>query len=186
MRYLLMVVSLLAAAGEATAQDHRFDLGGQIAIAGVGRFDTSDIGVGARLGWRTGVVGVEGEVNAYPGEFPDTAAAFSSSRFEALFGVTIGPRLGIVRPFARVRPGVLRYAEAPGPIVCIAIFPPPLSCRLAAGQALAVLDVGGGVEIGTGERTFFRLDIGDRIVRYPEPNALGHDTRVGLGWAVRF
>lgn len=178
---------MLLAAGAASAQHRTFDVGGQITVAEPGAFGTGDVGVGARLAARpAALLGVEGEVDVYPAEYPSDTLPFSSSRVEALFGVTIGPKLGIIRPFARVRPGLLRYAEAPGPVICIATFPPPLSCQLAAGQNLFVIDVGGGMEIDAGSRSYVRLDLGDRIVRYPAPAPIGHDLRVGVGWGVRF
>jgi hypothetical protein len=177
---------LLVACG-AGAQERTLDVGAQVAIAAPGQFEGGDVGVGARVAWKPSrLVGVEGEVNVYPQGFPDDRAPFSGSRVETLFGVTLGPRLGIIRPFGRVRPAALRYGEAPGPIVCIAIFPPPLSCQLAAGRTLFVVDVGGGVEIDVSRRSYVRIDVGDRIVRYPEPSPIGHDPRVGVGLAVRF
>lgn len=187
MRSVTIAAFVLLAACSAMAQERTLDFGAQVAIAAPGEFDGGDVGIGARLAWRpSGLLGIEGEVDVYPAAFPDDAPPFSGSRVEALFGVTLGPRLGIVRPFARVRPGVLRYGEAPEPIVCIAIFPPPLSCQLAAGKALFVVDIGGGVEVDMSRRTYVRVDVGDRIVRYPEPSAVGHDTRVAVGVGVRF
>ena len=168
-----------------------------LAIALSGQFDASDAGIGARAGWQaTPLVGLEAEVVHYPKHFAD-APAFSRSRFEGLFGATIGPRLGPVRPFARVRPGFLRVQPAPEPIVCIAIFPPPLTCELAAGRTLMAFDVGGGVDVSVGERTFVRIDAGDRLVRYPGPvfdtdrqihdeAFFGHDIRLAFSGGLRF
>ena len=154
MRIVTIASLVLLAACSAWAQERKLEIGAQVAIAAPGEFDGGDVGVGARLAWKpSALIGVEGEVDVYPAGFPDNGAPFSGSRFEALFGVTLGPRLGIIRPFGRVRPGVLRYAAAPGPIACILIFPPPLSCQLAAGQTLFVMDVGGGVEIDVSRRT---------------------------------
>jgi hypothetical protein len=186
MRSVVIGLVLLTSTS-AAAQEQKFELGGQIAIAAPGAFDEGDVGFGARVAWKpASFVGVEAEFDVYPAAFPGDRAPFSGSRFEALFGATVGPSLGIVRPFARFRPGVLRYGEAPEPIVCILIFPPPLSCQLAAGQTLFVMDVGGGIEINVGRRSYVRIDVGDRIVRYPEPSPIGHDTRVGVGLAIRF
>jgi hypothetical protein len=102
--------------------------------------------------------------------------------------------LGPVRPFIKARWGALRVAEASAPIACILIFPPPLSCQLAAGDTLAAMDYGGGVELGR-RRAFLRVDVSDRAVRYPGPSFAGtvrnepfwgHDLRVGLGVGLRF
>ena len=168
-----------------------------LAIALSGQFDASDAGIGARAGWQaTELVGLEAEMVHYPTRFAD-APAFSRSRFEGLFGATIGPRIGAVRPFARVRPGFLRVQPAPEPIVCIAIFPPPLTCELAAGRTLTAFDLGGGVDVSVGERTFVRIDAGDRLVKYPGPvfdtdrqvhdeAFFGHDVRLAFSGGLRF
>ena len=168
------------------AQARDFEVGGQIAVAASDLFDDGDVGVGGRIAWRPGLMGIEAELNVYPSDFPSSGVAVSRSRIEGLFGATLGPRLGIIRPFARVRPGFVKFQDAPEPIACILIFPAPLSCQLAAGQTLFALDVGGGMEVAIGRATLFRFDIGDRLVRYPAPYAIGHDVRVGIGWAVRF
>src|SRR5918993_795430 len=129
-----------------------------LAIAVSSQFDASDAGIGGPVGWLAPrLVGMEAEVVHYPSHFAGTPA-FSRSRLEGLFGATVGPRLGRVRPFARVRPGFLRVQPSPEPLACIAIFPPPLVCVLAAGRTLPALDLGGGVDVSVGERTFVRID----------------------------
>jgi len=77
------------------------------------------------------------------------------------------------------------------------IYPPPLSCELAAGRTLPVFDVGGGVEVSATRRTFVRVDAGDRLVKYPGPVIdnnrtrqdepfFGHDFRFAVGAGLRF
>jgi len=197
-RASVIAVVVLCGQREVAAQDARLEVGGQITAATSGEFDDSDIGVGARLAWRpTGVIGFEGEVDWYPKDFPDSSVAISAGRVEALFGVTVGPQLGRFRPFARLRPGILRFQEAPAPVPCILIYPPPLGCSMAAGHTLFALDVGGGVEVQMTPRTFLRVDVGDRLVRYPGPafdsdrevhddDFFGHDVRVAAGAGFRF
>src|SRR5215510_13276031 len=127
----------------AVAQES-IEVGGQFAWVNSSEFDQSDPGFGARIGWLLPrLVGVEAEVNLYPRDLP-AAASFSRGRIEGLFGVTVGPRLQRIRPFARLRPGFVTFREAPQPIACILIFPPPLACALAAGRTVFALDVGGG------------------------------------------
>lgn len=177
--------------------ESRFMAGAHLATAASSEFDETDVGAGARVVWQPGpLLGIEGELTFYPGDLGD-AVAFSADRVEGLFGVTVGPRLGRARPFAKLRPGFLTFGEAPEPIACIAIFPPPLNCQIAGGQTLFALDVGGGVEWAVSERTIVRVDAGDRAVRYPSPvidhggavrnsGFFGHDFRLTFGAALRF
>lgn len=169
-----------------------------VAVALSGQFDASDTGVGGRVGWRQGpVLGLEAEIVLYPREFP-AGRPFSRGRLEGLFGVTAGVTRGRIRPFARLRPGFLTVRESPEPFACILIYPPPLVCVLASGRTLFVLDVGGGADVAVTSRIFLRVDVGDRLVRYPGPvlgtdahrgrdrSFFGHDLRFALGTGVRF
>jgi len=192
----LFVLSLLFRPDLAVAQLDvgGFELGAQFAGAVSGEFDSTDVGGGVRFAWHpTTMLGAEAEFDFYPRNF----GAFSRSRIEALFGVTAGPRLGRVRPFAKARPGFVAFRESLAPFSCIAIFPPPLSCNLAAGATVFALDIGGGLEFQPAGRTFLRLDLGDRLMRYPGPafdnnftlqsNAFfSHDFRFAVGGGVRF
>jgi hypothetical protein len=193
----MLVVLVTLSSAVASAQTRGFEIGGQIAATTLRRFEGSDVGVGARAGWRpTGMLRVEAEVNVYPSNFPDRAP-FSRGRTEGLFGATMGPTFGRVATFARARPGFVIFGEAPLPFPCPAIFPPPLGCTLGAGATLFALDIGGGVEVAATERTFFRVDAGDRAVRYPgwsfdasgrvrSDPFFSHDFRFAAGAGVRF
>jgi hypothetical protein len=182
----------------ASAQEtRRFDVGVQAVTATARELDDTDLGVSVRAGWRLSrLFGVEAEAGYFPSDLGDPRA-LSASRTELLAGVTAGVSFGRFRPFARLRPGLLRIAEAPEPVPCILIYPPPLVCTLAGGKTLFVVDVGGGVEAGLTERTFLRLDVGDRLTRYPGPafgrgrrvhggTFSGHDLRVAVGAGWRF
>ena len=159
-------------------------------------FETTDVGIGGRLAWHPAAwMGVESEVSFYPAEFPD-GVPFSKGRIEGLFGVTVGPSMDRVRPFARLRAGFLDVQEAPAPFACIAIFPPPLACTLS-GRTLPVFDLGGGVEVSATRRVFARIDAGDRMLKYPGPvfdahrevrneAFISHDLRVAFGAGLRF
>lgn len=197
-RSVLLIFALLALpyTGSAQQAEPAFQVGAQVVAARSGQFDRSDVGLGVRGTWHPStVLGLEGEFNLYPGDFPDRQA-FSGRRVEALFGGTVGPRIGRLRPFARARAGVLRFGAAPEPLGCIAIFPPPLRCTLAAGRNLFTLDLGGGLEWLATAPTFWRVDVGDRLVRYPGPaldnnfrsrdGFFGHDFRLAAGGGFRF
>lgn len=189
----------LVASGPVSAQsgDARVQVGGHLATSLSSELDETDVGAGVRLSWHPlARLGVEGELTLYPGDFGEPTA-FSAGRVEGLFGATFGPRLGRVRPFAKLRPGFVIFREAPAPVACILIFPPPLTCELAAGRTLFALDIGGGLEWLPSERTFVRVDAGDRAVRYPTPvvdrsgavrddGGVGHDVRFTLGAGLRF
>jgi hypothetical protein len=174
-----------------------FQLGGQVSFVNSSEFDTTDTGFGARVAWNpAALIGVEAEMTFYPDDLGVEGAAFSRGRVEGLFGMTVGPVIGSVRPFAKVRPGFVTFQEAPGPIACILIFPPPLSCTLAAGKTMFAFDIGGGLELFPATRMFVRLDVGDRMVRYPGPviardgieqeDFFSHDFRFAIGAGVRF
>jgi hypothetical protein len=192
---LLLLLSPRPAAAQ--VEESRFQLGVQLAGAASGEFDDTEIGVGIRGSWHpVALLGAEAEVGVYPEDFGGEPA-FSAARLEGLFGMTVGPRVGLFRPFAKLRPGFVRFSEAPGPIPCIAIFPPPLHCRLAAGKTVAAVDVGGGLELLPAGRSFLRLEAGDRLMRYPAPaldrnnqirdeTVTSHDFRFGIGGGIRF
>jgi hypothetical protein len=196
---VFLVFALALSPRHALAQpgERRFSIGIHAATVSSSEFDKTDVGIGGLVSWRPGgLFGADAEVTFYPGDFA-ADPAFSASRVEGLFGVTVGPRLGAIRPFVTVRPGFVRFAEAPEPFPCIGIFPPPLACQLAAGHTAFALDIGGGVEFQTTDRTFVRVDAGDRAVRYPGPaidsagslkddSFFSHDFRFQIGGGVRF
>ena len=180
----------------AQSGDARLEVGAQLPTAVSSQFNRTDVGLGGRVSWHpVGPVGIEAEIDRYPSEFPDPFP-FSRSRTEGLFGLTAGPRFDRVRPFAKVRPGFLTFHEASRPVVCILIFPPPLSCTLASGRTVFALDIGGGVEVFTTQKTFIRVDAGDRLVKYPGPvfdnnhtahqsAFFSHDVRLAVGGGLK-
>jgi hypothetical protein len=191
---VLAVIVVLAGPVSAQSSADTFQVGAQLTVARSGQFESTELGIGGRVSWHPIVMlGIESEIDLYPADFPSDTIPFSKARLEGLFGVTAGPRLARVRPFAKLRAGFLRYSPPTEGFACIAIFPPPLNCLMAAGGTRAIFDVGGGVEVFTGDRTFIRVDTGDRMVRYPGPSFvdglrlrrdggfLGHDFRVSFG-----
>jgi hypothetical protein len=194
---VLSVTLVYASPLFAQSSEPRFQAGLQFVGVNSGEFEGSDFGVSGLFSWHPmTLVGLEGEVGLYPKDF-GSPRAFSANRSEGLFGLTVGPRLGRLRPFAKLRPGFLRFAEAPAPFPCILIFPPPLRCTLAGGKTVAAFDLGGGVEWLATNRTFVRFDAGDRVLRYPSPSIdrtgavhdsalVSHDLRLSVGAGLRF
>jgi hypothetical protein len=197
-RLLILTFAFIAArpASAQTSASH-LEAGATFVTTSSGQFHTQDVGAGGWLAWRISpLVGVEGELTYHSDPFGE-ATLFNSGRVEGLFGATIGPQLGIVRPFASVRPGFVKYRVPDDPIGCIAIFPPPLSCTLASGRTLLAVDLGGGLEVSPTPRTIIRATLSDRMLRYPsaaidtsgmthEGSFMGHDARFALGVGFRF
>lgn len=190
---VVLVASVLAA--PAAAQE-RFEAGAQIAVVRSDAFEKTETGFGGRLSWYpVNWIGADAEFNFYPQNL-GSGVPFSRSRVEGLFGVTVGPHFGGVRPFAKLRPGFVAFRGAGQPIVCILIFPPPLSCELAAGRTMFALDLGGGVDLSLGRSAYVRIDAGDRLIKYPGPSFLNgqarqdsfysHDFRFSTGTGLRF
>jgi hypothetical protein len=177
--------------------ERTFQAGAHFTAINSSEFDGSDFGVGVRVSWHpASLLGAEAEFTFYPGDLGDQPA-LDGNRVEGLFGVTVGPRLGRIRPFAKARPGFVQFSEADAPFLCILIFPPPLACRMAGGETVFALDLGGGVEVLTSSRTFIRFDLSDRLVKYPGPvidsdrmvredSFFGHDVRFQAGGGFRF
>jgi len=194
------VVLITVLTGRALAQGSAdaFQVGAQLAVARSGQFESTELGIGGRVSWHpVAMLGFESEFDLYPADFPSDGVPFSTRRVEGLFGVTAGPRLERVRPFAKIRAGFLQYSPPTEGFACITIFPPPLNCLMAAGGTRAIFDVGGGLEVFTGERTFVRIDAGDRMVRLPAPTFVdglnlrqtaffSHDFRLSVGGGLRF
>ena len=180
-----------------SSDDRKMEVAGQLAVTDLDELDSTDFGFGGRFGFRaTPVLTFEGELNFYPSDIPDVVPV-TGSRFEGLFGVKVGPRFDRFSVFGKVRPGFLRFGEAPEPFPCIAIYPPPLSCILG-GETVFALDLGGGVELYPTERSLVRFDVSDLMLDYPGPGFRrrgrtfdergfwGHNLRFAVGAGFRF
>lgn len=198
LRAVLATLVLLWAVPAAAQPAQRFEAAGHVVGASLPQFEGSDFGIGGRLAWHTDdVLSFEGELTFFPGDYPGDGLAFSRKRIEGLFGVTAGLRFGVVRPFAKFRAGFLDVRAAEPSFACILIFPPSLSCTLAAGQTLPAFDLGGGVEVDVATRAFIRVEVGDRMLKYPGPAIdvdgvshpepfYGHSLRFAAGAGMRF
>lgn len=172
----------------AHSDELRFELGLQFARNSVNEFDSTDSGLGGRVTFNvTRGIGLEAELNFYPGDLTEVRP-FSGGRAEGLFGVKVGATRGRLSLFGKARPGFLRFGEAREPLACILIFPPPLDCALAAGHTAFALDLGGGAQLRTSERTFVRFDVGDNLVRYDVGPVLRPEEGVveGAFWTNNF
>lgn len=187
----------LVCASSAAAQS--FHAGVHFASTRWSEFEGSDYGVGGRVTFMpSSMIGVDADLTWYPSSFPPDQVSFSGSRIEGLFGATVGPRISRVRPFVKAAAGFLALRESPAGFVCITIFPPPLACVLAGGPTLPAYEIGGGIDVLATPRTFFRADLGDRILKYPGPtfrhglrdrvedDFLGHAIRFTIGGGIRF
>lgn len=150
-------------------------------------FDDTDLGIGGRLTLTPkSPIGIDADLTWYPGE---QLGRFSRHRLEGLFGLTVGPKIDRVRPFVKAAAGFLKVAGTGEPVVCVAIFPPPLACKLAAGATMPAYEIGGGVDLSATSRTFVRADVGYRFLKYPAPT-FDSDFQVrDQGWwggALRF
>lgn len=160
--------ALLASVPARAADPPRADVSLELATTHYGEFDETTFGFGARLSYRAlDWLAIDGGVVLAPGDLGEPA--FSGSQLEGLFGLRAGPRLGDGSVYAALRAGFVSFSEAPEPLPCIAIFPPPLQCVLAEGRTAFAMSFGAGGEIPLGERVLVRLEVGDLLLKYPGP-----------------
>jgi len=195
-RLLMFAAWLVWSPAVALAQSDRFELGAQLISVNLSPVDQADFGLGARFSWNpVQLAGLESEINFYPKDLP-SEVPFSRGRIEGLFGATVGPRFGSLRPFAKARAGFLSFRAATEPFACVLIFPPPLSCQLG-DRTLLDYELGGGLELFPSRGLFLRVEVGDRAVHYPGPARdkdgtlhedafFGHDLRFAAGAGLRF
>jgi len=198
---MLRIVSVVAFVGVLAAVPARaqsWEAGVYFATSQWSEFDGHDPGIGGRLTFKPlPLLGIDANVTWYPSEFPSGAVPFSGSRVEGLFGATVGPTIARIRPFVSAAAGFLNVAATPVSFACVTIFPPPLACLMAGGQTLPAYAIGGGVDISASSHTSLRVDITDRILKYPGPTFdakferrddgfFGGALRFTIGAALRF
>jgi hypothetical protein len=159
--------ALVTGASPASAQGRGIEAGGHVTVLRLSELDTTDIGVGAGVLWPvTSVLAIDGVLTWFPaGELG--ADGVESQRVLGLGGARIVATRRTVELFAGARAGFLRFVER-DPVVCIAIFPAPLACQLAAGYTAFAADVGGGASVGVAREGRLRahIELGDLLVRY--------------------
>ena len=198
MRYLIPAFVILGLVSSNPAVAQTLQLDAHVTSSKWSEFDSADNGFGGRLTFKpVSLIGIEADVTWYPSEYEPDGVAFSRNRTEGLLGITVGPKIDRIRPFAKVAAGFLKVGATPGAFACIAIFPPPLNCSLASGDTLQAVEIGGGIEFDASRRFFIRGDIADRILKYPGPTFdsnfeiredgfFGHAVRFTLGAGIRF
>ena len=164
---VLFGVVVVALPAGAQTSGRRGDVSAQVSLRSLHEFDETEAGFGARLSYRFGRwLAADGEVNFFPADVG--SPAFSGSRLEGLAGVRFGPQFGRTGVFVALRGGAVRFAEAPEPFPCIAIFPPPLVCAIG-GDTVPTVQVTGGLEAFAGNRWVVRVEAGDQLLRYSGP-----------------
>src|SRR5262249_183111 len=149
----------------------KIDVGIHFTTLRLTEFDTSDPGVGGRIGFNlNNRIALEGEVN-----FLLRDLILSDKLREGLFGVKGGWRARRLGMFGKARPGFVHFNETP--IVCPAIFPPPFDCTVGGTTPFA-FDLGGVLEIYPSFHTVLRFDGGDTMIRYERFHL------VSSGWAM--
>lgn len=163
---LLVVFNALGASAQLARP---LEVGAQVAALRLDDFDTTDVGVGVQAAWRaTPLLAVDGALTVFPGSDERGPRRIGDQqRLLGVIGARAGVAVGRAEVFARVRPGFLTFMDQ-GPVPCILIFPPPLSCQVLGGYTAFVTDLGGGIRVGVGNsgRMQVAVDAGDLLVRY--------------------
>jgi hypothetical protein len=193
-----LLLSLLLSIRSASAQTHypRFEVGAHLASMQQRAFSESDLGFGGHFTfYPIENVGVEFEASLFPTNLGEPVA-LSRRRSEVLFGVKAGRRIRKFGLFGKIRPGLIHFADAPHNVVCIAIYPPPLGCRISMGDTDFALDFGGIIESYPSQHTVIRLDFGDMMIRFHGPAYVGtrpfsedfnvHNFQLNAGFGFRF
>jgi hypothetical protein len=193
---LTVLLASVCLAGPVRAQPSRWDASAELNVSQIGSVDEAAVGVGARLSFRVADwLAADGGVIFAPGDLGEPA--FSASQTELLFGLRGGPGPDPLGGFVALRAGLVRFAEAPEPLACIEIYPPPVTCVLAQGEDAFAVQLGAGVERLVGGAGLLRLEVGKRMVRLPGPSSdqegdvheddfWSHELRITVSFGLRF
>ena len=196
LRLTSVVIAALSGVALAHGEEARWDAGAELAVSRLSSLEETAVGLGLRLSYRAhDWLALDGGVTFAPADLGEPA--FSGSQAELLLGLRVGPRPRPLGGYVALRGGFVRFSEAPGPLACIAIFPPPLPCVLAAGERPLAVQAGAGLERKLGRRALVRIEIGDRLVRMPGPSFdarrearledfWSHELRLAVSAAFRF
>jgi hypothetical protein len=181
---------LLNAGAALAAEPRRFEVSAFASWLRFSEFEEGDFGFGVRGGFRLNrAFALELEAEHFPSELGGRIP-FSTSRSAAGLRARAGwngEKWGL---FARLGPGLASFGEAPEPLLCLAVFPPPLTCQIGAGLTVPGVAFGGGLELRPGDRSVVRLDVEDSMLHYPEAfrrdHRWQHHLRASLGLGLRF
>ncbi|MGH9769636.1 MAG: outer membrane beta-barrel protein [Blastocatellia bacterium] len=174
----------------AQSETPKLELGAHLTALRLSEFRDSEAGVGGRITFNLNDhVALEGEVNLFPSDL------ITDGKLQGLFGVKAGRRGDKFGLFAKARPGFMRFNRTP--VICPAIFPPPLGCALASGRTEFAFDLGGVAEFYPSRSTVVRFDLGDTLIRYSDGpfirprggvrnNLTSHNLQFNAGFGVRF
>jgi hypothetical protein len=164
--------ALHAQPARAQAETPRVEIGAHFSLIRLSLpppLDSTVPGVGGRITFNfNDHVAVEGEFNFFPKDLPGRIS-LSGRQTQGLFGLKAGMRSSRAGVFGKVRPGFMRFGQAPEPVFCAAnlsIFPPSFGCWLAGGRTAFALDFGGVAEVYPSRRTVVRFDLGDTVLNF--------------------
>jgi hypothetical protein len=152
----------------AQAETPRVEIGAHFSLIRLPRpqLDSTVPGVGGRITFNfNDHVAVEGEINFFPKDLPGRVS-LSRQQTQGLFGLKAGMRSSRAGVFGKVRPGYMRFGQAPEPVICIDDFQLPFGCWLAGGRTAFALDFGGVAEFYPSRRAVVRFDLGDTVVNF--------------------
>ncbi|HJQ34295.1 MAG TPA: outer membrane beta-barrel protein [Pyrinomonadaceae bacterium] len=129
----------------------------------------TEFGFGARVGYRLDRhFTVEAEGSFFPREraLTDNDHFTGGRKTQVLFGAKVGRSYERFGFFVKARPGYVHFSAGDLRLagVCVALFPPPLSCFERRGRADFAFDLGGVLELYPSARTLVRVDAGDTLM----------------------
>jgi hypothetical protein len=180
---LLLTVTAQNAQAQSSSETPKMEIGVQYTLLRLRDFDTTDNGVGTRVTYNIGnPLSIEGEFNYFPQSRPNFAnglLSVDSKRSQGLFGVKYGLRSESFGIFSKFRPGFIRFSQGT-----------PLFVGATSDTEFA-LDFGGVFEYYPKRSVAFRIDIGDTLIRFSNPNLVAdptyrHNLQLSTGIAFRF
>lgn len=165
----LIVLWFVIASSTVSAQSRGIETGAHGSVLRLSELDATDAGVGGYAVWfLTPVFAIDGALTWFPGSRDVKAGQVARQpRAQGLAGIRPVVLYRSVELFAQARAGFLRFGKQDS-VVCIAIVPAPLACRLAAGYTAFAADLGGGAGFGVtrAARLRMQVEVSDLLVRY--------------------